>query len=133
VDVLVEVVVDVGEVLASLVPSSVLPPHATPATTSVAPPKTIAARVAREMGWGTAVLWTLLQKGHVVSVVRTWRAHEAQSFNDMRSSVHSNGVCVQSKVTSGAFYRASRTLLGVMKVRTTSSQVAQALGLGGRA
>ena len=98
-DVLVEVVVEVGEVLASLVPSSVLPPHATPATTSVAPPKTIAARVAREMGCGTAVLWTLLQKGHVVSVVRTWRAQEAQSFNDMALRVHSNRLRVQLKVT----------------------------------
>lgn len=70
-EVVVEVVVGVGEVLASFEPSSVVPPHATPATTSVAPPKTMAARVAREMGWGTPVLWALLQKGQVVSVART--------------------------------------------------------------
>lgn len=97
-DVVVEVVVGVGEVLASFVPSSVVPPQATPATTSVAPPKTMAARVAREMGWGTPVLWALLQKGQVVSVARTWRAHEAQSFKDMALSVHSNGRLVQSKI-----------------------------------
>lgn len=97
-EVVVEVVVGVGEVLASFVPSSVVPPQATPATTSVAPPKTMAARVAREMGWGTPVLWALLQKGQVVSVARTWRAHEAQSFKDMALRVHSNARLVQPKI-----------------------------------
>ena len=45
--------------------------HATPATTSVAPPKTIAARVARENGDGSAALSVDWQNGHVESDART--------------------------------------------------------------
>ena len=65
---------------------SVVPPHATPATTSVAPPKTMAARVALERGEGSDSLRALPQNGQLESEERTWREHDAQSFKDILRS-----------------------------------------------
>jgi hypothetical protein len=57
--------------------------HATAVVTIAAPPKTIAARVARETGEGTAPRPASPQKGHAASAARTWREQPEQSRSAM--------------------------------------------------